>query len=193
MWVAIGLGMGVVALSAVVFLGARRRRAAPRALAAPERASLWELRPNDVVEHFGESYMVLRVVTYDESGDGWRMVHLEGEGRCRLLLVRGDELRVSWLCEQALELAVASLGAATVHDRGRSFRLVRWGRAVGREEVAGAVEALGSVHYYRYESAGGALLWVESWSEGTWLQLSGQDCAAGAVTWLPGDAVGVEG
>ena len=171
----------LVAIFAVVtgaYVAYRRQRPAlppgeGTASALLER-TVKDVRPNDVIQHDGNDYLVEGVVKYDEDGHTWSAARMIDGPRERWLLVgleRGGQPSVRVLAP-APGLDLSGYPPETLELGGTSWKLGSRGTATATFQgdlagLPGSPTEGGSqrCRWWKYQAAGEKILFVEQWGE----------------------------
>lgn len=171
-WILALAGAAAVAIAVV------RRRKLRKAVALEEakrkalvddQRRILDLRVDDAIEYFGETWLVDGALLYDEEGVVWKTYLLGGaeDGKDRWLSVDDDDRIEIGLYE------VLPPGSVEVPDEPPrhlrigevDFHLVERGEARVRKRDRDGTRDRGGCRYADYESGDGSLLSVEWWGD----------------------------
>ncbi|MQA11373.1 MAG: DUF4178 domain-containing protein [Pseudonocardiaceae bacterium] len=143
------------------------------------------IRAGDIVEIHGAPYTVRGSLRYDEGGWTWSTHFLDD--------AKGSQAWLSVEEDPDLELSVwtplpdAGLepGPSAVEHGGRRYKLDESGTAKFRSEATTGLAEQGSVRYYDYEAADGAMLAFESYEGAEWEASTGENLNQHALRIYP--------
>lgn len=154
-------------------IGQRRGRAAALPGASGKallERTIKDVRPNDVVQHGGQDWLVEGVVTYDEDGHQWRGARMVDGANEAWLIVGLDRTPAldARLYRIDPSVQVGGHPADTITLGETTFTLAKRGNASAATEGSmGAFPATGGARgrWWRYTAAGGRSMLIEQWGD----------------------------
>jgi hypothetical protein len=164
-----------------------------RALApiVPATATVFSLKPGDIVQYTGTDYTVDSTIHYSQDGIGWQAHLLGGGDRDRWLVVEEDDRVVIALVEEIADPGGLPMSATESRPRvtfnGAPYQLRESGRATATRVLpgSGAPQTV-TCDYLDYDGPDGQVLYLEFWPPNDREISHGRRINAAALTILPG-------
>jgi hypothetical protein len=185
------IGSIVVALGGalVVWKKVRPHRALPPIV--PQAATVFSLKPGDIVQYTGTDYTVDSTIRYNQDGLGWHAHLLGGGDRDRWLVVEEDDRVVIALVEEVDDpggLPTSPIESKPrVSFRGEPYQMRESGRATATRVLpgTGAPQTV-RCDYIDYDGPDGQVLYVEFWPPNDREISHGRRINGAALNILPG-------
>lgn len=185
----IGSVVAFIAGSVIVFRRVWPDRALPPIV--PASASVFSLKPGDIVQYTGTDYTVDSTIHYSQDGIGWHAHLLGGGDRDRWLVVEEDDRVVIALVEEIADPGGLPLSPGEAEPRvtfnGEAYQLRESGRATATRVLPGSgTPQTVTCHYLDYDGPDGQVLYLEFWPPNDREISHGRRVNAAALNILPG-------